>query len=752
MKAIFNYLQRVWTYSIQRQLMLGIIVVHAVLMTIFVFDLVDRERNFLHQQSIQQAKSLASTLAVNSSSWVLANDVIGLEETLESLKEYPALRYAMVLSPGGRVLGHTDVSKVGLFINDSKLNSSDKKQIVFVDDEASIDIAAPIISNDSLIGWARVNLSQKDITNNLQVITRNGLLYTVLAIVVGALFAYFMAKGITQGLKHIVDVAEKIIHGDESIRADINRHDEIGMLADDINIMLDALEKSQRDLQGIMDYSPTVIYIKDLNSHFTFINREFEKIFHLSREEIIGKSTHDIFPDEIADEMRQNDQDVIAAGHALESEELAPQDDGMHVYTSVKFPLYDENKNIYAICGISTDITERVKILKEKEQLESQLLHTQKMQAIGQLTGGVAHDFNNLLAVMLGYAELSKELYAKDNENLDKYLDQVLIAGTRGRELIQQMMLYSRKDQSDEEIEPMKLDMVAEETVRMLSATLPATIDIKTDIHKDSAYVMANSSLISQVLMNLSINAKDGIENEGSLTISLYNETITEQRCDSCHETVTGKFVVLECKDNGKGIADEVIEHMFEPFYTSKEAGEGTGMGLAVVHGAVHKLGGHIIVDSVIGQGSSFKVLLPATSNRNEEKNSNKESNDLDYDFSALKIMIVDDEPAVAGLLKESLSKCNAAVKVFTESPQAWQYFEQNPDDFDLVITDQTMPDLTGGELSKKILSLRPGMTIILCTGFSAELNEDAALKLGIKYYFDKPVKMAKLFSVIKDL
>ncbi len=750
MKIVFNYIRQLWTSSIRRQLMLGIILVHSVLMSIFVYDLVDRQRNFLHLQSVEQAKSLSKTLAVNSSSWVLSNDIVGLEETLESLIDYPALRYAMILSPEGRVLGHTQLDKVGLFINSGKLLTNKKEKIVFVNNNLSVDIASPILSNNILIGWARVNLSQKDIAKNLQIITRNGLLYTALAIFVGALFAFFMAKGITQGLQHIVDVAEGIKQGKLSLRSNISRHDEIGKLGEDFNIMLDTIAKSKRDLQGIMDNSPTVIYVKDKKGRFTFINKQFETLFHIKHEDIIGKTLHDIFPREIADKMRSNDLDILETGFPLESEENAPREDGIHTYTSIKFPLYDENKNIYAVCGISTDITERLKMEEEKSILESQLFHAQKVQAIGQLTGGVAHDFNNILAVILGYTELTQELYGKDNENLNDYLKEIYTAGTRGRELIQQMMIYSRKDQGQEDIAPMKIDSVVEETVRMLKATFPASINIETDIAKNIPYVNSNSSLISQVLMNLCINAKHAMNNEGDLFISLKQETIKDQICSSCHKSVTGEYVAIDIKDNGKGIDNNILDRIFEPFFTSKKVGEGTGMGLSVVHGVVHKLGGHIRVTSTFGEGTNFKILLPISDEIPETKSvQNKKT---EYDFSDLKIMIVDDESAVAGLIEESLKQCNANVKVFTDSQEALEHFKQDSKNIDIVITDQTMPELTGIELSKKLLALRNDVAIILCTGYSSVVTEESAIKLGIKSFMEKPVKMLKLHSIINEL
>ena len=754
MKTMFNFLKKIWTSSIRRQLMMGMILVHAVLMSIFVYDLVERQRAFLHTQSENQAKSLASTLAVNSASWVLASDVVGLEEILSAQNNYPGLRYAMVLSPNGKVLGHTEVEKVGLFVNDAisgKLLTGKKERQVLLNDDFSVDIASPIFSSGAFIGWARVNLTQEDNAKNLQVITRDGVLYTVLAIFIGALFAFFMAKGITRGLKHIVDVAEGIKQGNLQLRSELTRKDELGHLSDDFNLMLDTIEGSRRDLQMIMDNSPAVIYAKDIEGRYIFINQKWADLFDSDKKGAVGKTDYQIFDKEFAEKFRENDLDVLNVGHPVNSEEVAPHEDGPHTYVTVKFPLKDESGKSYAICGISTDITDNIKIKNEKSFLEKQLLHTQKIQAIGQLTGGVAHDFNNLLAVILGYTELSSELFAQNNEQLKSYLKEIETAGKRGRDLILQMMIYSRKDQNQNDLAPMNIKTILEETIGMLRATFPSGIDIETSIEKNIPSVTGNSGLVSQVLMNLCINAKDSMGHDGKLLLALSIESFKDSLCHSCQEIFSGDYVVINVKDNGEGIDDEELTRIFEPFYTSKNVGEGTGMGLSVVHGVVHKLGGHIIVDSIVGEGTSFKILLPASKSK-VELESNKAQQKVRYDFSGLNIMVIDDEPAVSSLLEASLKQCNATVEAFTSSELALSHFKENSQDIDLVITDQTMPDLTGVELSEKLLAHRSDTRIILCTGFSADVTEESALALGIKAFIYKPLEITKLCKVINEL
>ncbi|MGD8812356.1 MAG: PAS domain-containing protein, partial [Thioalkalispiraceae bacterium] len=244
---MLEFIKQFWTKSIRRQLMLGIALVHALLMTIFVFDLVERQKDFLNQQSTTQALGLAKTLAANSSSWVLANDLIGLEEVINSQSSFPNLRYAMVTSVNGRVLAHNNHDYIGLYVNDPVSLDMLKQstQHITVKSSNSIDAASPIIANDTIIGWARVNIDQGKVIEGLDVITTNGIIYTLIAILVGTIFAFFMAKGMTQSLQHLVNVADSIREGARNVRSDIKRSDEIGRLSEDFNAMLETVLNSE---------------------------------------------------------------------------------------------------------------------------------------------------------------------------------------------------------------------------------------------------------------------------------------------------------------------------------------------------------------------------------------------------------------------------------------------------------------------------------------------------------------------------
>jgi len=250
----FAALYRFWAYSIRRQLILGIALVHALLMTIFVYDLVERQSNFLHTQAIDQTTSLAETLAANSTSWVLSSDVIGLEEVIRSQSKYSNLNYAMVVNKRGRILGHSDSALIGKYLSDpislSMLKSSPENRIL-VNNASLIDVAVPVYANDQHIGWARVGIGQTHVSAGLQAITRDGLIYTFLAISIGTLFAWFMARGLTRGLKKIVEVAESVTQGNHDGRSRLQRHDELGSLSRDFDLMLDALQLRETQLKQV---------------------------------------------------------------------------------------------------------------------------------------------------------------------------------------------------------------------------------------------------------------------------------------------------------------------------------------------------------------------------------------------------------------------------------------------------------------------------------------------------------------------
>ncbi len=377
--------RKFWTASIRRQLMLGIALVHAVLMSIFVYDLVERQSNFLHQQSIDQARSLARSLAANSTSWVLSNDVIGLEEIISSQSTYPMLKYAMVISPDGRVLGHTDMDKTGLYLADNvskRLQKSTDLQIL-VDSNRLVDIAAPVITNGNLIGWARIGLSQERISEGLQIVTMNGLIYTFIAIAVGTLFAYLMARGLTAGLRQLLGVAEGITHGQRHVRTSIERHDELGQLARDFNQMLDTLNEnefkiwlaqeklaeSEERFNLAMQGTNDGLWDWDIYSNTVYYSPRWKQMLGYDENEIaesLDEWTSRIHPDD-QPSVEQHIQNYLdgTIGHFEQIMRMRHRDGEYRWHLERGIAVRDKNGKAYRLVGTSTDITRQKEIERQ---------------------------------------------------------------------------------------------------------------------------------------------------------------------------------------------------------------------------------------------------------------------------------------------------------------------------------------------------------------------------------------------------
>ena len=415
--------------------------------------------------------------------------------------------------------------------------------------------------------------------------------------------------------------------------------------------------------------------------------------------------------------------------------------------------LYQEEQSITPVLDDSGEISHFIAIkrdVSERQLLQRQLQQSQKMEVVGQLTGGIAHDFNNMLASILGYTELADErLKQTDDDTTKSYLSEVLKSGWRARDLIAQMLAFSQGGEGD--VEPTRLAPLIKESLKMLGSTLPSSIEIKAQLSDDLS-VMTNPVQFHQLIMNLCINARDAMEGQGCITIELRRTDHIEAACCSCHETITGDYIQFSVRDTGPGIKPERLEHIFEPFYTTKDVGKGSGMGLSMIHGIMHEQGGHITVETRLGQGSTFILLFPVMNVREEAPKVEGESAQVSEDYTGEgRVLIVDDEATVGGFLGELLSTQGYDVTVETDSRSALMIFQTRPKAFDLVVTDQTMPSLTGVELAQSMLAIRPELPVILCSGYSDIIDKSKAKSLGISCYLDKPIEIDELLRAIKE-
>ena len=391
------------------------------------------------------------------------------------------------------------------------------------------------------------------------------------------------------------------------------------------------------------------------------------------------------------------------------------------------------------------DLSGRVQAEAEKKKLERQLRQAQKMEAVGTLAGGIAHDFNNILSAVIGFTEMALEDAAPESF-LRRNMEQVLQAGIRAKHLVQQILAFSR--QSDQELRPVQLKKIIVEACEMLRASLPSTIAIRTRI-RTGAFTMSDPTQIHQVLMNLCTNAGHAMRARGG-TLAIALDAIDDPapwRVE--HPELTAPaYVRLTVSDSGHGISEQIIDRIFDPFFTTKEHTEGTGMGLAVAHGIVKSHKGMITVESRSGEGTTFTVLLPQIVS--PESGRSQASGSLQTGSES--ILFVDDEAMLVDLSSQLLKRLGYSVTACTSSLEALSRFRAAPAEFDLVITDMTMPQMTGKELATEMLAIRPGLPIILCTGFSEIITEEAAKQAGIQAFIMKPIIMKELADTIRKV
>ena len=509
----------------------------------------------------------------------------------------------------------------------------------------------------------------------------------------------------------------------------------------------DMIVQSHTQLQKLLDTFPFFIFLTTPENDFILANQKYCEFFGVQQNKIIGAKSEDLFNENVTEcFLRDNDK--------LLSEKSSVHYEGMidfnheNISLSIdKFPMTDEYGNIYAICGVVEDITAQY-------QLQRQLQQTQKMEAIGQLTGGIAHDFNNVLASILGYAGLMKRTVSKyDDPTTIGYISQITRAGERARDLVQQMLAFCRGDVDG--LKVLEPGILAKDSMDMLASVIPSSINMNFNIANNALnrFIEVDPVQFNQALMNLVINSKDAIVGEkGELDVNLEHVCNTQSICDSCHTAFSGDYIVLSVCDTGEGINKDILQRIFDPFFTTKGVGKGSGMGLSMVHGIVHSSGGHVVVKSS-SRGTDIKLYFPVIDSQQVKDDVIDDSfENLDYLHAGKTILIIDDEPLITACLTEVLQYSEFKVVSFNQSNQGLTYFKKHSDEIDLIITDQTMPDLTGLLLAQDIADSGYKVPIILCSGYTElEVNSSADVT-GVDIYMNKPFKDNQLLDNINSL
>lgn len=623
---------------------------------------------------------------------------------------------------------------------------------------------------------------------------------------------------------------------------------------------------TELQMQELMDNSPTVIYIKKLNGEFSFVNQQFLNLFNFKRTDVIGKTLHDVFPKNIADEMRQNDLEVLELKKPMEYEETALHEDGPHNYISIKFPLFDEDKKFYAVGGISTDITERFRIeeslrisqqrlllhreqspvgviewntdfefidwnpaaekifgftkdevqghhitdrilpdsarsavneiwedllankggtyslnenttkdgrtilcewhstplvdhdgkvigvtslvddVTERQKHEENLRHSQKMDAIGNLTGGVAHDFNNMLGVVLGYSELIKGHARSDDHKLIKYNDAVIHAGQRAKKLTSQLLEFSRKDPSS--AETTCINTLLNGMMHMLERTITPRIKLILELEENIWPIYIDKARLEDAVLNMSINAMHAMPKTGTLILSTRNVNLSGS---DVHEIdlKPGNYVLLSVVDTGIGMSQDIQVKMFDPFFTTK-GNEGTGLGMSQVYGFVQQSGGNIQVNSEPGHGTQISLYIPRHRGPDAVKPETNSPDSIKLPPGKETILVVDDEVALLNLNKEILTNHGYNVLRAESAKQALEILQNQS--VDLLLSDVIMPGMDGYQLAAEVEKHYPTIKIQLASGFSDDHTMNEANTQLQQQRLHKPFSSETLLKRIREL
>ncbi len=500
-----------------------------------------------------------------------------------------------------------------------------------------------------------------------------------------------------------------------------------------------ALRESTEKYRLVMENAKDGIFIAQDN-RIKFPNAAVLEGLGYTEAELRQLSFDQLLPPEDRDTVMEKYQRQLRG-------EKVPQTTVHRVIAKNGEPIWVENRSVLIQWEGRPASLNIVRNISQQKKMEAQLRQSQKLESLGTLAGGIAHDFNNILFPIMGYAEISMSMVPAESK-LRQNLNEIWKSANRARELVSQILSFTRSDPERKVRQPLNIATILKEALKLLSTLLPASIEIRQNIPRDCGYVLADPTQMHQVIMNLCTNAYHALpQQQGCIEVQLAPREIGAEEISQYRALAPGPYLQITVADNGQGIAADIQEQIFEPYFTTKAEGQGTGLGLSLVKEIVEAHHGHIAVSSQPDQGTCFTIWLP----RIQRIAASPEAiSAAPLPRGSERILLIDDETPILNVGKKMLKRLGYQVTVSQSSPDALALFEQDPDAFDLVITDQTMPWLTGKELAQKLIALRPKLPVILCTGYSQVISEEEARALGIRGYLMKPIIMRSLAETIR--
>jgi PAS domain S-box-containing protein len=570
-----------------------------------------------------------------------------------------------------------------------------------------------------------------------------------MACLLGVLYlAWLIGKrSITDRVALLEKSSLRLAEGDLTVRvADLVSGGELGNLGSTFDYMANqlaqrekALRRSEDNLQKIMDSSTAVIFTKDLDGKYIFINTQYEKLFHVTKAGIVGKTDYDIFPREAADAFQEADLQALQANIPIEAEEAVPQDDGIHTYLSLKFPLYDNNNRPYAVCGIATDITER-------KRLDEQSLKVQKLESIGTLAGGIAHDFNNLLQGVFGYISLAK-MTIHNREKSISALEQAEKALHQSVKLTTQLLTFSKGGRPDKK--PTDLQTVIENSAKFVLSG--SRSNLRLNVPEDLWQVEADEGQIGQVIQNIVLNADQAMPEIGTVNVSAAN--LPEEDLASHPPGIAkGNYIMITIQDTGIGIPQKYLSKIFDPYFTTKE--KGSGLGLATSYSIVKSHGGIIDVRTKSGEGSTFTIYLPAIAGKIRPASAEKPQQIIQS--RRARVLVMDDDEVIRNISCDLLGMLGHDVEVAKQGQDVLEKYQRalaagNP--FDIVILDLTIRGGMGGaETVQQLIKMDPQVKAIMSSGYSDDATTENYMSQGFKASLKKPYGVEALRDVLNKI